>query len=398
MRRLQPAVVAEHELLIAPEGRKRIGKAVSLARARLVQIVRQVGPEIDEERHQQEEQAAPQEREQHVLPVGLHALALLRRTGQHRAAPAAARDGEHAPPLQPARDERAEEQHRQPGAGVEARPLARRAEAEEQPRERERPQRFPEPVHKEVHRDVLVHEVVHQQDEEHGVHVDGGDARLREVHEVHRKQRRAEERILALFEQALAEQVQHRQHRHAHERAHDAPAERVHAEDGDAHGDDELAQRRMRVLIRREAVQVLVGRAGMVELVKIHAVVVRRRVRHGVLLVEQGGLRAGGAHDARVDPLARVVEKRDLVEADAAAHILQRKRARGKPRLHAVPAEHVVVELLVLLLVPVVRAQQQRAAVCDVAVHPEFAHGRLLRKLDGHSLAGRLRRPGRFRR
>ena len=73
--------------------------------------------------------------------------------------------------------------HRKPGTCIDARPFARRAYAEEDARERK--------LAAAAGRDEAVHEQVHQQDEEHGVGVDGGDARLHEVHEITCKHKRA---------------------------------------------------------------------------------------------------------------------------------------------------------------------------------------------------------------
>lgn len=132
----------------------------------------------------------------------------------------------------------------------------------------------------------------------------------------------------------------------------------------------------MRVLIRGKVVQVFVSRARMIQLVEIHAVEIRRRFRYGILLVEQRRLRADGVHHARLNQFARFVKEGDLIDVQAVAHALQRERTRGKARFHALPAEHVVIELLILLLMSVVGAQQHEPIVLNIAIYPVFADGR----------------------
>ena len=81
-----------------------------------------------------------------------------------------------------------------PRAGVHANPLAGNAKPHEQPGQRQIRQEF---LHRQGH-NVALHEAEHEQpaeeDEQHGVGVDGGNARLREVHAVRRQQQGAQRR------------------------------------------------------------------------------------------------------------------------------------------------------------------------------------------------------------
>ena len=134
-----------------------------------------------------------------------------------------------------------------------------------------------------------VHEVVGHQDEEHAVGVDGGDAGLDQVHEVEGEQGRAAQGHRGFAEQVFQEHVENGHHQHAEQGAHEPPAEGHHAEHGDADGDDELAQGRVGHLVGIDVVQVLVGGAGVVDLVEIGGVHVGVPVRPQLMLVEQGG-------------------------------------------------------------------------------------------------------------
>lgn len=179
-----------------------------------------------------------------------------------------------------------EERHCQPRAGVHANPLAGNAKPHEQPGQRQIRQEL---LHRQAH-NVALHEAEHEQpaeeDEQHGVGVDGGNARLREVLAVQREHQRGGECKAGFFRQLLAQQVHRRQHQDARQCAHHAPAERHHAENRNAKAHDDLAKRRMARFIRRSAVQVLISRAGVVNLVEIGAVPPARQTFQRILLVE----------------------------------------------------------------------------------------------------------------
>ena len=197
-------------------------------------------------------------------------------------------------------------------------------------------------------REVPVQKQVHEQDEQRREAVDGRDARLRQVHEVARQQRRAAPRHAVVAEHP-AQQVPHQwQHGHAEERAHAAPAEWRHAEERDAEREDLLAERRVRDFIRIHAAQVLVGRARVVDLIKIRAVVVCGRYGHGVRFVTER-VRAGGAGNiAHADALALQVVERELAELHVCARRdadIGRRRGRGISCLRLEPFEEVGIAL-----------------------------------------------------
>ena len=100
-------------------------------------------------------------------------------------------------------------------------------------------------IAEEVHPVILVHIVVHQQDKEHAVNVDGSNARLRKMHKIKRKQERSEKRILTLMEKPFCKRIQDRHHADAKERANDAPAKGIHAENRNAQHNEHFAQRWM---------------------------------------------------------------------------------------------------------------------------------------------------------
>ena len=101
-------------------------------------------------------------------------------------------------------ENRPEERHCQPRAGVHANPLAGNAKPHEQPGQRQIRQEL---LHRQAH-NVALHEAEHEQpaeeDEQHGVGVDGGNARLREVLAVQREHQRGGECKAGFFRQLLA--------------------------------------------------------------------------------------------------------------------------------------------------------------------------------------------------
>ncbi|MPN30856.1 hypothetical protein SDC9_178327 [bioreactor metagenome] len=92
------------------------------------------------------------------------------------------------------------------------------------------------------------------------------------MHKIEGKQPRAEKSVPAAFKEPLGKHVHNGNHPDAEQRAHDPPSKCVHAEKGHAQHDKYLPQRRVGVFIRNQAVQMLIGRAGMIKLIKIHAV------------------------------------------------------------------------------------------------------------------------------
>ena len=146
--------------------------------------------------------------------------------------------------------------------------------------------------------EIPVHEVVHGQDEEHPVGVDGGDAGLGEMHEIKGKEGRPAEGHRRLPKEIFEEGIEQRKHEHTEERAHKAPAKGSHTEEADTDAQDELAQRGMGDLIGVDPTDVLIGGAGVVDLIKVGGVIPGGRFRDGVSLVKEGGglPRLVGAH------------------------------------------------------------------------------------------------------
>ena len=197
-------------------------------------------------------------------------------------------------------------------------------------------------------REVPVQKQVHEQDEQRRKAVDRRNARLRQVHEVKRQQRRAAQRHAVVAEHP-AQQIPHqRQHGHAEQRAHAAPAQRRHTQQRDAERDQLLAERRVRHLVRVHAAQMLIGRACVVDLVKIRAVAVRGRCRHGVRLVAERVRGCRPRDLAHGDAFALRVEQRELAKlqmrARRDAH-KSRRRGRGVRRLRLQPFEEVGIAL-----------------------------------------------------
>ena len=132
------------------------------------------------------------------------------------------------------------------------------------------------------------------------------------MHEIGRQQQRAAAGHRPPAEELAGKPVDHRQHQHAEERAHEAPAEGRHAEEPDAETEDLLAERRMADLIGPHAAQMLPGGAGVVDLVKVAGVEEIGRVGHQGLLVAE--FRDGAAEGQQ---LARGRDERDLAQLRA---------------------------------------------------------------------------------
>ena len=189
-------------------------------------------------------------------------------------------------------------------AGVDAGPLAGRAQAEEEARERKIP---PLPSRHEA-----PHEEVHEQDEEYRVCVYGRDAGLDKVHEVEGEDDRAADGYLRRAAHALYEIIEYGQHEQAEERAHETPAEGRHAEETDAYADDELAKGRMCYLVGVDVLDVLQRGAGVVDLVEVAAVQIARGLGYELLLVEErGGVLVIGK-GCRVEHIARSIVDGEL--------------------------------------------------------------------------------------
>ena len=289
---LQVGVVVEHGGLVVPEGPPQ-----------LAPVVGQRGDgqkrrEVDAKGDGDEKQAAPGAQLQTLAGQGAHIL------------PAAAglpqREGQLA-----------EEQPGQAQGAIGGRPLGGDAQAGEHPAHQQGGQQPLPAVPAHVPLEEHHHGVVHQQQEEHCVGVDGGDARLGEVHKVKGEQHRARKGQARPAKELLEQVVQHRQHQHPEQRPHKPPAKGVHPKEADAQGNDELAQGGVGVLVGLQAQDVLVGGAGVVDFVEVGGVFIGGLQGHHVLLVGEQlrprPLAGDGGHHRRV----RVFQPR-LVEGDAA--------------------------------------------------------------------------------
>ena len=321
MRGDEPRVVGEHEALIFQHdggvfAREVHARSVQAAR-RAVGVVARV---IDHARHEHEKHEA----EADVRDQPAHIAAAVAVTVRLYALKHPVQRPEHA----------------EARPGIQTRPLRGRAHAERNAAggEMAQPALCEVPVQKQVH----------EQDEQRRKAVDCRNARLRQVHEVKRQQRRTAQGHAVVAEHP-AQQVPHqRQHGHAEERAHAAPAEWRHAEERDAEREDLLAERRVRDFIRIHAAQVLIGRARVVDLVKIRAVVVRGRGGHGVRFVTEG-VRVRGAGDvAHADAVTLQAIERELAELHVRARRdadIGRRRGRGVGHFRLEPFEEVGIAL-----------------------------------------------------
>ena len=250
---LELAVVVEHGQLALPP--------LAQAEAAFPPPVGQVGRDVDHQRDQHEEEhAAHQGHGQ--LPAEVRLL------------------------LPPAGPQHTEIQHRQPGSGVNTGPLAGRAQAKGNSCQSHGQDAL---VHTFGQHALAVpeHEISPQQDEEGAVDVDGGNPALGIAHQVQPGQKGRKARPPGRPGEPPHKEIQHRHQSDAEQRPRHAPAEAGHAEHRDAQHDEHLAQRRVGGLVNRHAVQMLVGGAAVVDLVKIHAVFVADGIRHLGLLVEQ---------------------------------------------------------------------------------------------------------------
>ena len=274
---------------------------------------------------------------------------------------------------------------RKPRAGIDAGPFTRRADAEEQAGQCEitfLPVLAPQ-----------VHEQVHQQDEEHRVGVDRGDARLHIVHEIRRKYDSSEHRNHFSAEKLLQKYIHHRQHEDSEERSHEAPAERCHAEERNSDADYQLAERRVADLVRPDVLLVLYRRADMVDLVKVAGVHEARRVRYMLLFVAQ--LRSiGGCYDELI--AVRAVH-RDLVQIHIViggyTEITHRFSRDRIAQLYLFPLEHRDIVLRKFSgVVPVLAVfRTLNVIISDIyaAEHAQLAYRHGALKLHGDALTGR---------
>ena len=186
-----------------------------------------------------------------------------------------------------------EEQHRQAHARIAARPLAGHSQAHKQAGQRQRNQRFNQRFTPVIHAQIVHHKHIRPDDKQHHKAVDGRNARLGKMHTVHRHQEHGGKRAHAALGQELAKQIHARQHQYARQRPGKAPAKGRHAKDRNGESDQHLAQRRMRGfigaigIITLHSQIMLIPRAGMIDFIKVGAVIPARLAGECILLVNQ---------------------------------------------------------------------------------------------------------------
>ena len=257
--RLKGGMVIVHMHLIAPPA----GQGSVVARK---QQHRQKGCVVNAEGNHQKKQAAPQ-KQAHCPPA--------------QAGPLFWGTIPPGPPQPP------EKQHRQPHSPVGRRPLGGNAQAGKGPTEEQGQKELSHGRGPHILLAETQHGVVHEQQKKHRIGVNGGNAGLCEVHKVQGKENSSPRCQPGLAEKPFDEVIEDGQHQHPKQGPHKPPAKGVHAKEQDAQAHDELPQGGVGVLIGFRPQQVLIGRAGVVDFVKIRGVVPGGVQRHFPLLVHQ---------------------------------------------------------------------------------------------------------------
>ena len=141
---------------------------------------------------------------------------------------------------------------------------------------------------------IQKHEIIHQEYEKRDVNVNRCKSCLRKVHEIKGKQHTRKSGGRHFSCQLSGKEIDHGNHGNAKERAGDAPAEGIHAEQQHAEGDQKLAERWMRVFVSGQPVKKFIGGARVIDLVEIAAVHERGLDGGGALLVGERHHRAAG--------------------------------------------------------------------------------------------------------
>lgn len=109
---------------------------------------------------------------------------------------------------------------------------------------------------------------------------------MHEMEAFQHKQQRRQEGVSRSSEHSFGDGVKERHHQCADYPGHKAPTVRSHIEYSHAELKNDLAQRRMRVLVRLHHLYEFVRRATMVNFVEVHAVAIIVPIRRPLLLVE----------------------------------------------------------------------------------------------------------------
>ena len=191
------------------------------------------------------------------------------------------------------------------------------------------------------------------------------------MHTVKGPQPGRQQGIIRPPEHPLGKHIQDGHHGNAEQRPHDPPAEGIHAEYQYAQGNDKLAQRRVGPFVYGHVVDVLIGRPGMVDLVKDHSVVIAGPVGHGALFIHQSRSLCRSRDREQV---ARLIKEGDLVDGHLSFR-LYRKRI-GHRQIHRLlmPLEHSPLILGVGPALPFFVGKGQRTCG-NVPVAPGFGQG-----------------------
>ena len=113
------------------------------------------------------------------------------------------------------------------------------------------------------------------------------------MHEIKGKQHTGKSGGGDVSGQLSGKEIDQGNHSNAKERADDAPAEGIHAEQQYAEGDQEFAKRWMRVFVSGQPVKKFIGGARVIDLVEVHTVSEGAYARIKRCLIKQRGIICG---------------------------------------------------------------------------------------------------------
>ena len=239
--------------------------------------VRNIRENVDHHRNQDEKHHAPQKRRDHAAgELNCQIRALLRRMPLRK------------PVLVIQGQDPAEKQHGQANGPIAANPLGGDGHSHEQAGQGQLRQEFGHGCPPKIPPHPPDHEQEHQHHEQDRERVNGGNPGLRKVHAVKGQQALGQARPPGTAQNLQGQQIDHRQHQDTCQRAGKAPGKGGHPHGPDAEAHEHFSQRRMRRLIRGQTVGMLIPGPRMIDLIKVHAVLVRRLQGHRVRLINEG--------------------------------------------------------------------------------------------------------------
>ena len=146
---------------------------------------------------------------------------------------------------------------------------------------------FPERLGKEIfHAEPPQHKVYGPDDEQYHKAVDGGNAGLGEVHGIKSHHQHGEQAGPLISAQHFGQQVHAGQHQNPCQCPGETPAEGGHTEDGNGPAHQHLAKGRMGGFIGAHAVEVFIGRTGMIDFIEVRGIIPAGHIAsHGIRLV-----------------------------------------------------------------------------------------------------------------